>query len=64
MKLSKLKASLSAAAVTLISYSPLWAQTVVCDNPLDTSCGGGGGGGNDNGVIGGGVNPHWSHCSI
>jgi hypothetical protein len=46
--LSKLKASLAVAAMTLVSYSPVWAQ--LCDNPDNPDCNTGGGGGGGNGT--------------
>lgn len=55
MKLATLKAGLGAAAMTLVSYSPAFAQAL-CDNPANPACVGGGG--NDNGVgngVGNGV---------
>lgn len=43
MILSKLKASMAVAAISLVSYSPLWAQEVIRDGCFPNCVDGGGG---------------------
>ena len=55
MILSKLRAAMAGAAMTLVSYSSVWAQATECgefDDRLECSSGG-----TDGGTVGGGGTP-------